>query len=959
MTLGDATVTPGDAAEMPGDAAETLGDAAGGRRLTNPEVRDLPAFGLYGRERELAVLHGLVDRLADDVGGALIVRGDPGIGKSALLTAVTARAVEHGILVLTVTGVQSETRLPFAGLHQLLRPMFPLIEGLPARQRAALLAGFGESEAAATDTAAELYLIALATLELISETAGSRPLLLIVEDAHWLDQPSCAALAFVARRLAAEPAAMLIAIRAGHDSPIDAANLPELRLEGLDEQAAEALLDTRAADLGPVARRRLFDDAAGNPLALVELPTALRSAHLDEVLLPARLPLTTRLEQSFTRQQTDLPLGTRAVLLVASADDGGVPAELLKAATIASGTEVRVDALTPAVAAGLVEVGPGGLRFRQPLARSAIYQAASPAQRQAAHAALAEVLAGQPDRRVWHRAAAALGPDEEVAADLDETAVRAERRGAVAVAISAQERAAELSVAPARRGGRLLRAAEMAFELGRREFGLGLLLAAEPLDLPARERTRLSWLREIYRGTDWSAAARIGSFVEFAPSIKPGDQSDVALKLLLTLAMRCWWGNVDRATRVAVAAAAERVSVPGNEPALLAVLAHADPMKHAGRVVERISRMTPDATDPAGMHLIGTAASAVWAYDLSLEFLHTAVDGLRAQGRLGVLAQALVTQAWAVVHLAREPLAVSAAEEAWCLAQETGQPQWAASARLAQATIAAERGDVDLAEALIGDADALLSRTGHGPMLALAQFVRGRGAVAHHRYAEGFEHHRRTLDPNDPAYHPFVGAWGLSDLVEAAAHAGRTDAAKAYLEQLESMAAATSGSLLRAQAGFARPMVAADGDAEALYRNALEQDLVNWPCYRGRLLLLYGRWLRRQRRVTDSRVPLRAAREGFDALAFPGLAEEARQELRAAGETSRGRTREAWAQLTPQELQIARMAADGLSNREIGQRLYLSHRTVGYHLHRTFPKLGITSRSQLHAAMADLAGTAV
>ena len=235
-------------------------------------------------------------------------------------------------------------------------------------------------------------------------------------------------------------------------------------------------------------------------------------------------------------------------------------------------------------------------------------------------------------------------------------------------------------------------------------------------------------------------------------------------------------------------------------------------------------------------------------------------------------------------------------------------------------------------------------------MLALTQFVRGRGATAHQHYEEGFEHLRRALDPADPAYPPFIGAWGLSDLVEATARTGRTAAAKRYLEQLESLATATSGSLLLAEAGYARPMVADDGQAEALYQAALDRDLANWPCYRGRMLLWYGRWLRRQRRAAESRAPLRSARQGFDALAFPALADKARQELRASGETSQHRIPEAWDELTPQELQIARLAASGLSNRDIGQQLFISHRTVGYHLHRIFAKLQITSRSQLHTA---------
>src|SRR3989442_9079497 len=565
-------------------------------------------------------------------------------------------------------------------------------------------------------------------------------------------------------------------------------------------------------------------------------------------------------------------------------------------------------------------------------------------QRQAAHAALSDVLGRQPDRRVWHRAAARLAPDEQVAAELDEAAARARRRGAIAVAIAAKERAAELSEDATRRGSRLLQAAEMAFELGRPSLGLRLLRAVEAFDLTADERTRLSWLRELSDEPRWSGEAKLGSFAETAERMRRDGHPDLALRLLVAVAMRCWWGKPDQEIRAAVIAAAERLPIAQDEPGLLAVFAHTDPVGRGARVIDQISRMTPDAADPAAMYLIGSAANAVWAYDLSLAFLEIAVDGLREQGRLGLLAQALVAQAWAAVHQAREPLAVSAAEEAARLARETSEPQWVAAAQLAQATIAAERGDFDTAESRAREAEGLLLSVGATPMLALVQFVRGRAAMAHQRYTEALEHHRRTLDPADPAYHPFVGAWGLAGLVEAAAHSGRKETARAYLDQLESLAKATTGSLLEAEAGYARPMVADDDDAEALYKEAIERDLANWPSYRGRMLLSYGRWLRRQRRVVDSRATLRAAREGFDALAFPVPAEIARQELRASGETSRRRVPGAWDQLTPQELQIARLAAEGLSNREIGEQLYISHRTVGYHLHLIFTKLGLTSR---------------
>ena len=905
--------------------------------------------GLYGRQDELGVLHHLAGLLQKGAGGALVVRGEAGIGKSALLAAVTALARDNGARVLSAAGVQSEAQISFAGLHQLLRPVLHLAEGLPPRQRAALLGAFGMSE----EVSPELFLTSLATLELISDAAETSPVLLIIEDAQWLDQPSCAVLAFAARRLAAEPTVMLIAVRDGCPSPFDEAGLAELRLQGLSDKAAGELLDSRAPGLGPLVRERILRDAQGNPLALIELPAGLRSDQTDEgALPPSRLPLTARLERAFAAQRSGLPSVTRSLLLAAAADDGAAGdteliGEVLNAAAILEGIPVTADAFTPAIPAGLVEIQGTQLRFRHPLVRSAIYQAASLPERQAAHAALAQVLAGQPGRRVWHRAAAAIGPDERVAAELDEAAVNAGRRGGVAAAVTALQRAAELSEDPARRGSRLLRAAEMAFESGRPGLGPQLLQAAEPLDLPAEERTRLSWLRETYAEAEWSGAARVGALVEIADRMRAGGQVDLAVRCLLSAARRCWWGNPDQEIRAALTTAAERLPGPEDAPSMLAILAHADPVTRGRFVIDRISRRPSLPADPAEAYLVGSAANAVWAYDLSLNFLDAAVDGLRAQGRLGLLAQALVSQAWAAVHLAREPLAVSAAEEASRLARETGQLRSAVTAQLAQATIAAERGDFTVAEEQARHAEAVLLPMGATPMLALVQFVRGRAAVAHQHHEEGFEHLRRTLDPADPAYHPFIGAWGLSDLVEAAARTGRAETARAYLEQLESLAAATSGSLLRAEAGYARPMIADDNEAEALYQAALDRDLANWPCYRGRMLLWYGRWLRRQRRAAESRAPLRSAREGFDALAFPALAEKAREELRASGETSHRRRPEAWDQLTPQELQIARLAAGGLSNREIGQQLFISHRTVGYHLHRIFAKLQITSRSQL------------
>jgi ATP/maltotriose-dependent transcriptional regulator MalT len=476
---------------------------------------------------------------------------------------------------------------------------------------------------------------------------------------------------------------------------------------------------------------------------------------------------------------------------------------------------------------------------------------------------------------------------------------------------------------------------------------------AEALELGQEEQTPLTFMLEASDQDSWSSAARLAALAERASEMTTANGSARALKCLLTVAVGCWWGNPTQETRDLVVAAVERLPVAEDDPARLAVLAWADPVNQGAFVLDRISQLTPDATgDPVALYLVGAAASAVWAFDLALGFLTSAVDGLRAQGRFRLLAEALVFQSWAAIHLAKETVAVSAANEAARLARETGQSGWALAAELAIAALAGERGDSEVAAALADRAEKELLPIGPHTMLSLVQFTRGRDAIAHQRYSVGLDHLKRILDSRDIAYHPFVGAWALADLVEAAVCSGRIDKARLYLEQLESLAAATSGPFLRATLSYARPLLSSDDKAEELYQAALSSDLSNSPRHRGRLLLNYGRWLRHQRRVADSRAPLRAAWETFDALAFGSLAEAARQELRAAGETSVPRAPDARDQLTPQETHIAQLAARGLSNREIGQRLYLSHRTIGSHLYRLFPKLGITSRSELAGVLS-------
>ncbi|CAA9219068.1 MAG: hypothetical protein AVDCRST_MAG04-532 [uncultured Acetobacteraceae bacterium] len=902
---------------------------------------------IFGREHELARLEQLVDGVSER-GAALLVRGEPGIGKSTLLAAAVRYAETAGMRVLRATGVQSETHLPFAGLHQLVLPVLDRAEDLPPPQRTALFAAFGMVAAEAPDR----FLIALALLELLSDVAERAPLLVVAEDAQWLDRSTIGALAFVARRVEHEPIVVVAASRDEAEGLFDGAGLPELRLGGLDEVTAGALLDTCGRQLAPTVRKQLLEQAGGNPLALVELPILLGADELGgRSLLPAPLPLTERLERAFAAQASGLPVKTQTLLLIGAAADGGVLAELLLAASALEGGEVTPDTLAPAVAAGLVHLDGARLRFRHPLVRSAVYQSADGARRRASHAALAEVLSGQPDRRAWHAAAATLGPDEEVAAELEQLASRAERRGATIVAVAALERAAALSDDAARRCERLLRAAELAFELGQHDLVEGLAKEAVELAPGPHQRARLAWIRESFTDGVPGDAARVQFLLEAAKRVSLARDTDLALKLLNGAALRCWWADPGERARESVVRAAEGLEVAASDPRLVAILSLAGPIRCGAVVIERLSH-APQSTfvDPYGAYLGGTAAVAVGDYALALRLFHDATAQLRSQGRLALLAQSLTLRAWSAIRLGSWNAARSVVDEAWRLAHETQQPMWTAGAQIAGAMLAGVRGEEDLAEHLIIEAERFTVPNRLSALLAVGAHARGVTALGGGRYADAFEQLRRMFDPADPAYHHMDRLGGVGYLADAAMHSDNRGAALAIVGEIEQLAARTPSPGVRFEILYARPVLADDDHAEALFEDAIGGELSNLPFFRARLQLAYGAWLRRQRRIAESRAPLRAAREVFEALEAIPWSERAHQELRAAGET--GRRPEAPDELlTPQELQIARMAASGLSNREIGQQLYLSHRTVGAHLYRAFPKLGITTRGQLRDAL--------
>jgi DNA-binding CsgD family transcriptional regulator len=755
-------------------------------------------------------------------------------------------------------------------------------------------------------------------------------------------------LKFVSRRVESDPVLLLFAVRDGVSSPFDDAGLPELPVAGLDQEASNALLDLGATTLPADVRLRILEEAEGNPLALIELPVA--AAKLGaQTARSGPFPLTDRLERAFAARLASLDAGVQKLLLLAALDEVDL-GELSKAA----GTPVEQDDLAPAVAAGLGRVESGRFRFRHPLIRSAVHQAATAAERRDAHAALAHALADEPDRAVWHRAAAESGPSEDVAMDLDAAAERARLRGGGGVAVAAYERAAELTADPQSRALRLYRAGELAFSLGRPKEGVRLLGRAQQLGLPAAEHAIASFYLELAEGT-WSGSALIRDFGRIARELVASGDGQSGLEALATVSVRAYWERLDDQTRQEIAAISDEIAGPPDDPMRLSVVAMIDPIGRGKKVVEQISRLSPvGMSDVDELFAVGSAAQSVWADTLAPPFLRAAAARARASGRLNLLAHTLVFEAWSELHRGAVRHAITSAAEGARIAEEIRSLRYLGAAQLAQAIASAEQGDDETAERLIAGAETLLLPLGANPMLALPALARGRLALAQERFGEAYEHLVRIFDPAGAAFHRFVRGWALADLADAAVRGGGDlERVRGYLAEWRQIAETTTAPHLLVQVAYAESILAKDTVAEEHFRVAIAAAQAEWPFYVARTQLAYGVWLRRQRRMTQSRAPLREAAETFDALGLLRYAEQARRELRASGETVRQRDPGAWAQLSPQELQIAQLAAEGLSNRQIGERLYLSHRTVESHLYRVFPKLGITSRAQLRDALEE------
>jgi DNA-binding CsgD family transcriptional regulator len=908
----------------------------------------VPYPRLVGREAELTRLYGLLAE-AREHGRSLLIRGEPGIGKSALMETIAARAAAAGWRVLRTAGTPAEKHFPLAALHRLLRPVMSHLAALGAAHRDALRGGFGLADGHRP----EIFKVALAALDLLADVATDAPLAVLVDDSHWLDQSSGEVLAFIARRLDSDPVFLLAAGRYTGDDPLVDGTLPELHLGGLNPAAAAALLESVAPDFQPTTRRRLLADARGNPLALIELPKAIIS---DEYrYLPSGLlSLTGRLERAFAERASGLSAASRDLLLLAALSQELSIAEVLGAGTFLRSSPVTIADLDAAVAAGLLEAGRPTVRFRHPLVRSAIYQSAPDGQRRAAHGALAGALSGDADRHAWHRAASTIGLSEGAAADLEAAALRAQSRGLVPGAVYAFERAAELSVSPAGKGRRLLRAAELAQQAGQGELSKRLLRDVELLPLSNGERLRAEWVREMLDEAMQGGVQQVGALTGLAEEAQGAGDRDLAAQFLLQAAKRCWHINLGPEAGHRVITAVDALGLDEMDPRRIAITGYASSLQRGAELNRLLSRRAPQpGDDPSDLLLLGHAAACAGAFAEAELFCGAAADGLRAQGRLAPLCQALSLLAWAALRRSRWSVAMPAAEECVRLSEETRQPIHRVAGLAAQAMMAAVRGDEDLVRTLTAHTEKLASDTGNTIGLALIQVARATAAAGGGRPAEAYEALKRIYRPDDVAYQRMQACWALGTLAETGVLSGHLREVIAEVTEAARLAAGTPSAGVGVALRHARAALAetaglfGTGAAEDEFRDALGGDLTDWPFVQGQILLAYGQWLRRRQRVAESRTQLRAARDTFDRIGARPWCERARQELRAAGETSDRPAPNLLDGLTPQEMHIAQLTAQGLGNKEIGERLYLSHRTVQSHLYKIFPKLQVTSRTQL------------
>jgi DNA-binding CsgD family transcriptional regulator len=911
-------------------------------------VTDPGGDGLVGRSTEFRVLTELARALQDGRGGALVVRGEPGIGKSALIERLVRSS--PGPHTVRATGVESEMELAFAGLHQLCGPLLDLLPKLPGPQQDALSTVFGVREGNPPDR----LLVGLAALSLLCEAAAQRPLLCVVDDGQWLDRASAQALAFVGRRLLADPIALVISTR-GVEAEFS--GLPELVLTGLGAtDAMELLRSVPGAPLDHQVRDRIVAEAHGNPLALLEWHRTLTPAEAaGRLWLPAGGPLSGRLEESFRRRLAVLPAETQQFLLVAAAEPVGDATLVWQAAgRLGVGTQ----AVLPAVEAELVEVGIT-VRFSHPLVRSATYNSASVAERRAAHEALAEVMGADvdPDRRSWHRALAVAGPDEEVAEELEGSAGRAQGRGGVAAAAAFLERSAALSLDPEQQARRTISAASAHLEAGAFETTSALLAAVEAGTVDELHRAQV----EILRGEVASVWGHMGDaaalYLSGARRLEGIDARLARSAYLSALVAAEVVGDLARgATALDVAQAARLAPVRPGPPHLQDLLLGGQALAHiegpaaaAPLWREALEAVGAVRLSPRGVWLLGYlqgAAALLWDYDAHHALGSRFLDAAREMGGLRMLPWAL--DAFALVHvwggdLAAATVLVGEMQSVIDAIGFTNAP-WSPIA------LAAWRGHEAEAKSAIAAGVEQALPGGQGGTIQMFRSSEATLCNGLGRYEDALVAAERAT-----SWRPHIATnLTLIETVEAGARARRPEVAAEAVERLSESTQASGTDWALGVEARCRALLSTGNGAEGLYLEAIER--LDGSAVRpeaARAHLLFGEWLRRDNRRVEARGHLRTAYDQLSALGMDGFAERASRELSATGETVRKRSADTMLDLTPQEAQIAKLAADGRSNPEIGAQLFLSARTVEWHLRKVFTKMDVTSRKQLRESLAQ------
>ncbi len=904
---------------------------------------------LRGRRGECQALERLLDAARAGASSVLVLRGEAGAGKTALLDFVAEHA--SGFRVARVLGVESEMELAFAGLHQLCAPMLDRVEQLPAPQRDALRVAFGLADGDPPDR----FIVGLAVLSLLADVADVQPLACLVDDAQWLDRASLQVLAFVARRAVADRLALVLSVRGPSDER-ELAGLPELAVSPLgDSDARLVLASVIRGRLDSQVRDRIIAEARGNPLALLQLPLEFTAAELAGGFgLPGESALASRIEHSFRRQFEALPDDTRRLLLTAAAEPTG-DVNLLWHAAGRQG--IDPDATAPALAAGLLELG-ARVRFGHPLVRSAIYRSAPSSDRRSAHRALAEVTAptSDPDRRAWHHAHATAQPDEAVAEELARAADRAQARGGPAAAAAFLRRAVELTPDPTRRSVRALAAAQAELGAGAPDEAHQMLATAEMGGLDELQRARLERLRAQLAFSQRRGNDAPGLLLNAAHRLAPLDAALARDTYLEALGAAIFAGRLGgepglRAIAVAVRAAPAAPRARAADLLLDGLgtrftegySAAVPPLR---RALGALSRGYRERKGARWLWLACRVATDLWDDESWHELATRQVQSARDAGALDVLPIALTYRAGVAVHAGEFPEAAAMIDEAEAISQATGN----APLQYTSLVLAAWRGEETRALELIGNSRDDATNRGEGRAITLAEYVTAVLNNGLGRYPAALAAAERA------AGHDELGlcGWALIELIEAGARTGTRDAATSALRRLDERARASGTDWALGAAARSGALLTDGPAAEALYREAVERlTRTRIAVHLARSRLVYGEWLRREHRNLDAREQLRAAHDVFSRIGAAAFAERARHELLATGETVRKRVFATIEELTPQERHIARLASDGLTNPQIGSQLFLSPRTVEWHLGKVFTKLDITSRKQLRQAMSE------